>query len=212
MRNVFALFTFLAMTILPVSAVSSVLYDNGAYNPIHQSNTGNEADYQELYDDFILTSDSIITGFEWLQHDNSMIYESTKVTIYDGIPIEENLIFQQNIVALRTPNSTGSLYTDWKGYNYSIDSLLINLSAGSYYLGLNTYSSGGYSSWDQTIYDSLLDNGRYVMNYNFPPPGKLLFQESVFKVHGSPVPIPGAVWLLTSGLMGLIGARRKLKK
>ena len=31
-------------------------------------------------------------------------------------------------------------------------------------------------------------------------------------VYGSPVPLPGAVWLLGSGLLGLVGLRRKFKK
>jgi hypothetical protein len=33
-----------------------------------------------------------------------------------------------------------------------------------------------------------------------------------FQITGNPVPIPGAVWLLGSGLIGLVKFRRKLKK
>jgi|GEM_PF-3452045 len=33
-----------------------------------------------------------------------------------------------------------------------------------------------------------------------------------FSLTGNPVPIPGAVWLLGSGLVGLVGLRKKLKK
>jgi hypothetical protein len=32
------------------------------------------------------------------------------------------------------------------------------------------------------------------------------------KFEGSPVPVPGAVWLLGSGLVGLVGLRRRSKK
>jgi hypothetical protein len=35
---------------------------------------------------------------------------------------------------------------------------------------------------------------------------------SAFRISGTPVPIPGAIWLLSSGLIGLIGLRRKFKK
>jgi hypothetical protein len=165
-------------------AVQILVFDNGTYDPSIQTNTANTANYQELYDDFTLTSPSVITGFEWLQHDNGIVYQSTNISIYKGIPIEANLVFQQNIVAERASNSTPSLYTDWNGYNYSITGLTINLAAGTYYLGLNTNASAGSSSWDQTSYDGLSDQGRYVMNQTFPPPGKLLAQESVFKVNG----------------------------
>jgi hypothetical protein len=37
-------------------------------------------------------------------------------------------------------------------------------------------------------------------------------QVSAFRISGTAVPIPGAVWLLGSGLIGLVGLRRKLKK
>jgi len=35
---------------------------------------------------------------------------------------------------------------------------------------------------------------------------------SVFRVNGSPVPLPGAIWMLGSGLAGFAGLRRKMKK
>ena len=33
-----------------------------------------------------------------------------------------------------------------------------------------------------------------------------------YQIHGTAVPIPGAVWLFGSGLLGLVGLKRKLKK
>jgi hypothetical protein len=35
---------------------------------------------------------------------------------------------------------------------------------------------------------------------------------SFYSIYGSPVPIPGAVWLLGSGLLGLLGVKRKLQR
>jgi hypothetical protein len=31
-------------------------------------------------------------------------------------------------------------------------------------------------------------------------------------INGSPVPVPGAVWLLASGLIGLVGMKRRFTK
>ncbi len=39
---------------------------------------------------------------------------------------------------------------------------------------------------------------------------RALSEGEIWELHT--VPIPGAVWLLGSGLLGLVGIRRKLKK
>lgn len=48
---------------------------------------------------------------------------------------------------------------------------------------------------------TFINDDLYVLNYS---------TQELYKY--APVPIPGAVWLLSSGLIGLIAIRRKLKK
>lgn len=75
------------------------------------------------------------------------------------------------------------------------DLFVFNLVVGEeYYLffspGNNPSSAGGFQT--QSLVSGSLESG---FNLNF--------------VQVSPVPIPGAIWLLGSGLVGLIGLRRK---
>jgi len=41
--------------------------------------------------------------------------------------------------------------------------------------------------------------------------GSPAFYLNEIDFYGNPVPIPGAIWLLGSGLIGIIGIRRKFK-
>jgi len=36
--------------------------------------------------------------------------------------------------------------------------------------------------------------------------------DDMFATNTSPVPIPGAIWILGSGLLGLLGVRRKIRE
>lgn len=180
---------FLFMGLVPIAQAETVLFDNGSFSG-PQNNLRNTAETgfsQRIFDDFTLLNDAEITGFEWLQHDrNDIQYLNTEIRIYDGLPIAANLIFTTNVVATRTPNATGTLFELWDGFDYSVSGLSINLSAGTYFLGLNTNSLMGDTSWDQTLgYVSTIP-GRYVANINFPEPGLFISgQDSVFKVIGS---------------------------
>ncbi len=88
------------------------------------------------------------------------------------------------------PEGTGM---DFQGY--VIDSITLEIA------GFDTY-------WEQAFY---YENNyqkalaRYVMDHE----GSALL---TWSVNGSPTPIPGAVWLLGSGLVGLVGLRRRFGK
>lgn len=182
----FAIAVLVSCFTVPLQA--DVLFDNGPFSG-SQTNLRNTADTgfsQRIFDDFMLVNDAEVTGFEWLQHDrNDLEYLDTEIRIYAGLPIAANLVFATNVVATRTPNATGTLFELWDGFDYSVSGLSIPLPAGTYFLGLNTNSGIGDTSWDQTTGNDSTIPGRYVVNINFPEPGNFLSnQDSVFKVIG----------------------------
>ena len=179
-----------ALTVTLVSiAVPITLFDNGPFSGPQRNlrNTAETGITQRVFDDFTVLKTAEITGFEWLQHDRDDIqYLNTEIRIYDGLPTAANLIFTTNIVATRTPNATGTLFDRWEGFDYSVSGLSVSLSAGTYFLGLNTNSLVGDTSWDNTNGSASTIPGRYLVNVNFPEPGLFIANEdSVFKVIGN---------------------------
>lgn len=74
---------------------------------------------------------------------------------------------------------------------------------------------GPYPYWSGTEY---ITGGAWVFDFSKGTQGQSTEQNNHYAlaVHdgdvGAPVPIPGAVWLLGSGLIGLIGIRRRFRK
>ena len=97
---------------------------------------------------------------------------------------------------------------------------LSNLAMGSYYLGVAFYNLEPVDSTGLPIFDyfGYPDFTAGPANGSGPLVG-WGFQEGsydngayVINISSTPVPIPGAIWLLGSGLIGIVGIRRKLKK
>ena len=121
---------------------AGVLFDNGVSSG-HQPRTANVLE-QRLYDDFELPVSSEVTGFRWQQHDhNGMTYQSSRVTIYDGLPEVSPLLFSEDLVADRAPNATGTIFDSFNGFDYSIDGLSVSLPAGTYFVAPTHADTGG---------------------------------------------------------------------
>lgn len=203
-------------------AQAVVLFDNGPFSG-SQTNVRNTASNpsaspQRIYEDFTLTQDFIIAGIEWMQHDHrNLTYASTEVRIYSGLPEISPLDFSENLVAERNLNTTPVFFENWIGYDYALLSLNIELTAGTYWLGLNTNSTNtifGDTSWDETSGVLATIPGRRVVNSLLPAPGRLVEdQDSVFRLLGEEVtaPEPTTLILVSLGLAGLGFTRRKMK-
>jgi hypothetical protein len=74
---------------------------------------------------------------------------------------------------------------------------------------LSYQNASGFAERDFIYYNLLADSTSTKLMFTFQnDPGWW----SLGEISASPVPIPGAVWLLGSGLLGLVGIRRKFHK
>lgn len=164
----------------------STIFDNGASSG-PQQNIANIAGQQSLFENFTFSQNSVITGISWAQHDHlQATYLNTEVLIFAGLPFSAPPVFSANIVASRTPNSTGTIFGSWDGFDYAINGLSINLAPGTYWVGLNSRVSNNSfgSSWDNTTGGPNTISGSRVVNVNFPAPGLSINSNLAFKLLG----------------------------
>lgn len=139
------------------------------------------------------------------------------------------------VASKKLPNSGDATQIDWVktelwvqgvlGQDYTIDPKLEPLnyySADNTIAAISLPSKPGYffvktgnveSGYDHFLYKNLdelawgvVDVTEWGTDANI---GKI---SNVGVVDGAPVPVPAAAWLLGSGLIGLVGVRRKFKK
>lgn len=148
-----------------------ILFDNGSSSG-PQSNIGNTAGVQELFEDFTVDQNWVITEINWEEHDhNQATYLSTEVLVFVGLPFNGPPVFSSTIVANRTPNSTGTILGNWDGFDYRITGVSISLPPGTYWIGLNQNFQGIRSGWDTTTGGPNAIPGFRIVNINFPAPG-----------------------------------------
>ncbi|MCP3873157.1 MAG: VPLPA-CTERM sorting domain-containing protein [Desulfobacteraceae bacterium] len=89
---------------------------------------------------------------------------------------------------------------------YSLSGLSLNLAAGDYWLAYEVRTGDTYNGSVSLFMPDPLDAYVYSTDAGTTyTPGSSF----ALRIQGDPVPIPGAVWLLGSGLIGLAGLRRK---
>jgi hypothetical protein len=121
-------------------------------------------------------------------------------------------------VASRTANGSLEVFNNKFGFDCSVTGLSLNVSAGTYYIGIhNVFDNGEYSSWDLAATNNS-SPGRYQTS---SPPDAGTFrpnEDSVFQILGTPVSDPAAdpapqsvpeptAFITASVLLGLIGIR-----
>ena len=219
-RRILSLIVAVALVAFGASfAVGAVVFDGGGPDGVNGFNI--TQGYWISADDFILSQPTTITdvhfwvlgyptppsgGFSWSVYADS--YDANKVMYKPGALVGSGSAL--NIVA--TP--TGNYPIGMTEYMISFDlNNPLALNASWYWLALQSSSplfwetTGAGTGQDavQSIQTSPYDWNKISNvdedNHNL-----------AFQLTSTPVPIPGAVWLLGSGIVGLIGLKRRMRK
>lgn len=86
---------------------------------------------------------------------------------------------------------------------------LSTVAGGTIVTDVMTFTWGSYSTLED-----MLNNGIFELlfsNLGYVDDGELDVYAVTVTALGTPTPIPGAVWLFGSGLVGLVGIRRRMK-
>jgi hypothetical protein len=209
----------LVLSISVTRAESVLVYNNGLPNGL---GGGSEITHFLGAEDFTLSSAQTITDVRFWAfiYTGGSYNGSIAWDIYDdngGKP--GNILF----FGLATPTQTFYHNVDsYPGYQYDFSIGTKSLAAGTYWLALH---NGPLTSTDdfQLYWESANDNSTLTGYYKEAPflgdwqeqfisIDKPNENEAAFQLYNNTVvPIPGALWLLGSGLMGLAGWRRLSK-
>ena len=175
----------IAVVLVPNMAFGDLVFDNGGPDPDRTTWNMHNPDWT-VYDDFVLSSATTITRItfnDWEFTDSP--YTNTSWSILDGLG--GNVLASGTQVAGRTLNGLSHNGNPSTGYLSELDGLSINLSAGTYFLGLTSLTSGSRiaiasgSGSGQTIGPGLTQNttlrtGDHMsfQIYNIPEPGSAL--------------------------------------
>lgn len=190
-----------------VAAQGAVIYDNGGPDQVY----GTQMSEFQVAEDFTIGSAANIDNIRFWSIQEFLADYTGSVfwAIYSDAPGEPAALVQGGVTAAvaatATGNSTGFGYAE---YVFDIP-VAFTLSAGNYWLGLHNGSLATTTPtemlWSTTATPVgsaglYLDTGSWIDSGN----------EHAFRLDGTVVPIPTAVWLFGSAL-GLIGVmRRKL--
>ena len=185
------------------------------FQPFGESNT---ATYGQT---FIVGADTQLDNFTFFMNDNlntdTVDFEAF-VMAWDGVKATGSILFQSE--PMTTTNNNGS-----DGFEaFAIDTGGVNLVAGNQYVAFFSSSNLfdgeiGTATW-ATIYEDVYAGGSFVylnngaqfddvtsVNWDV-----ITYSDSSFSMYfTSRIPVPAAVWLFGSGLLGLIGVARRKK-
>lgn len=207
--------------LLSINADAATIIDTGVAPCANSGCQGRILSYDSNYPgikyaaSFNLETDTTITDMEvWINTEGN-INRSFTMTLYQDIYLDTSrtgqTIFSQNVII----NDTGAgdrFNNQWQG----LSSLELDLTSGSYWLSLEILENNNYDGYIATTpYGALSTVGSYAIYYPIEV-GDVWRERSdynfAFRISDiSPVPIPAAVWLFSSGLLGLVGVARRKK-
>lgn len=202
----------LAIVFTAPTAAAAIIFDNGGYSgdQVGRYNGGSWT----MYEDFTVTSSTVVGGLFWQQHDQAFSYSATNISFFNGVPSAGTLIASYAVAATRTPNALPVLFGNYAGYDYSVSGLNVPLTPGTYYFSIHNDSSGSFTTWDETAGVAATIAGRWQSGTSLSLGTFFATEDSVFQIltEGSgntAVPEPATLSLLTAGFAVLAGLRMR---
>jgi len=112
----------------------------------------------------------------------------------------------------KTGSYTGTYAGTWGLYtlrDYSVRLSPVTLNPGTYWLALHIDPYQGNDMHWTIAKDGTYPDSRVRWSWNDGNNWDGWYYEHSFRLEGSPVPVPGALWLLGSGLVAVAGLRRR---
>jgi hypothetical protein len=180
----------------PTYFVSDADYINTTFNGSFGVETGTDDDFIGFVFGFTSLTDFYL--FDWKQIDQHTIdgwaYEGFTLSHITGNDVNLWDHSGTDIDVLATNYGSDKGWVNYTSYSFSLDysvnKITIAIDSTDIFDVNGTYATGRFGFYD----------------YSQPDVQYHDFEENQ---HGNPVPIPGAIWLLGSGLFGLVAIRRK---
>jgi hypothetical protein len=159
------------------------------------------------------------TGYTWVEQDAFWNYSggsgycAAADSDFDYAAYDDKLSYAIDISGytdLAMTVNVGYLNSDW-GEGYEAVGYILGYVDGNPVSTTIDFFSGDYPDGDPQPYDLSFADGASTLDltFQFVTDGGGYFMVDDIEITGSPVPVPAAVWLLGSGLLGLVGMRKR---
>ncbi len=210
----FLTITILFMIIFPVYNVgaATVLFSQPVSSfPVNYGTSNNSF---QLADNFILSNDSQIISFRFW---NTLNQTSINAYFYNdngfGNPETDSFISFSSLSGTSTfafqPSTGFAVYE----HVFDLPQPIIFEADTTYYMGLSNGASSRWSgSYGGSFWLREVTSTTTRWTNSVPGGGSGNPYNLSFELIGDPVPVPGAVWLFASGILGLAGIKIRRKK